>query len=254
MAAKSVYQIPEKYDLWIGNEWVPSHSSDVLENRSPLTGELLGTVPDANEQDITLAVQSAETAWRGWSDLGARKRANLLLKVADRLVEEAERFAWLETSDTGKPWRESIANVHTAADRLRYFAGVSRAFEGSTLPVSKNILSMHLREPLGVVGIMGAWNFPLNMFAGKIAPALAAGNSVVYKSPEPTPITTFELARLMGDILPPGVVNVVTGVGERAGASLVAHPDVRKISLTGSVETGPIVMASAARTTKRGDP
>ncbi|MBZ0217358.1 MAG: aldehyde dehydrogenase family protein [Fimbriimonadaceae bacterium] len=237
--------------MFIGNEWVKSSGDKVLKNYSPLTGELLCTVPDANEIDVAKAVKVAREAWQGWFELGSRKRANLLLEVADRLVSEVERFAWLETTDTGKPWRESIANVHTAADRIRYYAGATRSFEGNTLPVGSNILSMDLREPLGVVGIMGAWNFPLNMFAGKIAPALAVGNAVVYKSPEPTPVTTFELARLMGDILPAGVINVITGSGATAGTSLVAHPDVRKISLTGSSETGPIVMANAAKTTKR---
>lgn len=251
MPRDNAFPIPEAYDLWIGNEWVPSTSADVLENRSPLTDEVICTVPDANERDVALAVQAASHAWRGWSEMGARKRANLMLQVADRLVADAERFAWLETTDTGKPWRESVANVHTAADRLRYYAGAVRAFEGSSLPVSKHILSLHLREPLGVVGIMGAWNFPLNMFAGKIAPAIAAGNAIVYKAPEPTPLTTFALAELMGELLPAGVVNVVTGGGATAGAALVAHPDVRKISLTGSVETGRVVMANAAKTTKR---
>lgn len=251
MPRDTAYEIPKAYKLFIGNDWVAPASADTLENRSPLTGEVICTVPDANEIDVATAVQAAKGAWRGWFELGSRKRANLLLEIADRLVADVDRFAWLETTDTGKPWRESVANVHTAADRLRYFAGAARVLEGNTLPVSRNILSMDLREPLGVVGIMGAWNFPLNMFAGKIAPALAVGNAVVYKAPEPTPLTTFELARLMGDLLPPGVINVVTGRGGTAGAALVAHPDVRKISLTGSSRTGPIVMANAARSMKR---
>jgi acyl-CoA reductase-like NAD-dependent aldehyde dehydrogenase len=251
MPRDATYEIPAKYDLFIGNGWVEPSSTDVLESRSPLTDDLLCTVPDANEVDVANAVQAAKAAWRGWFALGARKRANLLLQVADRLEADVDRFAWLETTDTGKPWRESKANVHTAADRLRYFAGVVRGFDGRTQPVGRNILSMDLREPLGVVGIMGAWNFPLNMFAGKIAPALAVGNAVVYKAPEPTPITTFELARLMGEILPPGVINVVSGRGETAGAALVAHSDVRKISLTGSSATGRIVMSNAGKSLKR---
>ena len=245
------YSIPAAYKLYIGNEWVAPNSDAVLESRSPLTGELLCTVPDADEIDVATAVLSAKGAVREWSGMGARKRANLMLKIADRLIEDIERFAWLETTDTGKPWRESIANVHTAADRLRYFAGAVRAFEGHTLPVGKHIMSMDFREPLGVVGIMGAWNFPLNMFAGKIAPAIAVGNTVVYKAPEPTPLTTLELAALIGEILPPGVVNVISGAGGTAGQALVAHPDIRKISLTGSSATGRIVMADAARSLKR---
>ena len=245
------YSIPAAYKLYIGNEWVAPNGDAVLESRSPLTGELLCTVPDADEVDVATAVLSAKGAVREWSGMGARKRANLMLKIANRLIEDIERFAWLETTDTGKPWRESVANVHTAADRLRYFAGAVRAFEGHTLPVGKHIMSMDFREPLGVVGIMGAWNFPLNMFAGKIAPAIAVGNTVVYKAPEPTPLTTLELAALIGDILPAGVVNVISGAGETAGQALVAHPDIRKISLTGSSATGRVVMADAAKSLKK---
>ena len=245
------FSIPAAYKLYIGNEWVVPNGSGVLESRSPLTGELLCTVPDADEVDVAAAVIAAKAAFGQWAGLTARKRSDFMLKIADRLVDEVERFAWLETTDTGKPWRESVANVHTAADRLRYFAGAVRAFEGNTLPVGRNIMSMDFREPLGVVGIMGAWNFPLNMFAGKIAPALAVGNTVIYKAPEPTPLTTLELAAAIGEILPPGVVNVVTGGGKTAGRALVAHPDIRKISLTGSSATGRIVMADAARSLKK---
>lgn len=245
------YPIPAQYRLYIGNEWVAPNGPAVLESRSPLTGELLCTVPDADAVDMATAAVAAKAAFGQWSGLTARKRSDLMLKIADRLVGEVERFAWLETTDTGKPWRESVANVHTAADRIRYFAGAVRAFEGNTLPVGRHIVSMDFREPLGVVGIMGAWNFPLNMFAGKIAPALAVGNTVIYKAPEPTPLTTLELAAAIGEILPPGVVNVVTGGGETAGRALVAHPDIRKISLTGSSATGRIVMADAARSLKK---
>lgn len=245
------FPIPAQYRLYIGNEWVAPNGTAVLQSRSPLTGELLCTVPDADEVDMATAVIAAGDAFDRWAGLTARKRSDLMLKIADRLVGDVERFAWLETTDTGKPWRESVANVHTAADRIRYFAGAVRAFEGNTLPVGRHIMSMDFREPLGVVGIMGAWNFPLNMFAGKIAPALAVGNTVVYKAPEPTPLTTLELAALIGEILPPGVVNVVTGGGETAGRALVAHPDIRKISLTGSSATGRTVMADAARSLKK---
>ncbi|HEX7007119.1 MAG TPA: aldehyde dehydrogenase family protein [Alphaproteobacteria bacterium] len=244
------YPIPAHYDLFIGNEWRSPQSAAVLESMSPLTGDLLCTVPDADERDVAAAVAAAKAAWTGWNRIGPRKRQALLLEVADRLEADAERFAWLETTDSGKPWRESYANVHTAVDRIRYYAGAVRAFEGRTLPVGGDIISLDFREPLGVVGIIGAWNFPLNMFAGKIAPAIATGNAIVYKPGEPTPITTLELARIMGEILPAGVVNVVTGRGETTGAALVGHPDVRKISLTGSVETGRAVMQAAGRTAK----
>lgn len=249
------FAIPSAYELYIDGRFRPAAGSAAGAARltavSPLTGAALTTVPDAGAADIDAAVAAARAAFPAWSAAGPRRRQALLNRVADRLVAEVERFAWLETANTGKPWRESVANVHTAADRLRYYAGACRALEGRTLPVGGSVLSLDFREPLGVVGILGAWNFPLNMFAGKIAPALATGNAVVYKPAEPTPITTLELARLMGEILPPGIVNVVTGGGETAGAAMVAHPAIRKISLTGSVETGKRVMAEAARTMKQ---
>jgi len=245
------YAIEKEYGLYIGGKFVAPASNARLDSVSPLTGEVLCTVPDANAADVDAAVKSARAAQPGWFEAGPRKRQSLLMKAADRLAAEAERFAWLETSDTGKPWRESLANIHTAADRIRYYAGACRALEGNTLPVGGSILSMDFREPLGVIGILGAWNFPINMFAGKIAPAIATGNAVVYKPAEPTPITTLEFARLLGEVLPPGIVNVVTGNGETAGAAIVAHPGIRKISITGAVETGKRVMADAGKTVKQ---
>jgi acyl-CoA reductase-like NAD-dependent aldehyde dehydrogenase len=245
------HQIPKSYDLFINNQWHQSSSNRVLESRSPLTGEVLCTVPDASERDVVEAVMAARAAWPAWYRLGPRKRAEAILKLADRLMAEIDRLAWLETSDTGKPLRESHANVLTAADRLRYFAGATRALEGQTMPVGGDIFSFDIREPLGVVGIIGAWNFPLNMFVGKIAPAIAVGNAVVYKPSEPTPITTLEFARLIADYLPAGIVNVLTGRGETTGVSIVAHPDIRKISMTGSSATGRAVMAGSAPSTKQ---
>jgi acyl-CoA reductase-like NAD-dependent aldehyde dehydrogenase len=244
------YQIQDRYDLFINNEWVQSSSNAMLEARSPLTGDLLCTIPDATERDVVDAVMAAKAAWPVWHRAGAKKRAEAITKLADRLQAEADRFAWLETANTGKPWRESKANVLTAVDRLRYYAGVSRALEGRTLS-SGNILSFDYREPLGIVGIIGAWNFPINMFLGKIAPAIAVGNAVIYKPAEPTPVTTMELAKLIADCLPPGIVNILTGGGETTGLSLVSHPDIRKISLTGSTATGRAVMAAAAPSTKQ---
>jgi acyl-CoA reductase-like NAD-dependent aldehyde dehydrogenase len=245
------YDIARDYDLFINNEWHRSSSNAVLEVRSPLTDELLCTVPNASERDVVEAVIAAKAAWPAWHGLGVRKRADAIFALADRLMQESERIAWLETANTGKPWRESKANVSTAADRLRYFASVARALEGSMLPDSGNILSYDIREPLGVVGVIGAWNFPLNMFVGKIAPAIATGNAVVYKPADTTPITTLEIARLIAETLPPGVVNVVTGSGEAAGQAIASHPDIRKISLTGSVATGRAVMAAAAASGKQ---
>lgn len=248
--AHKSYEIATSYELFINNEWHRSSANKVIEVASPLTGALLCTVPEASERDVVEAVMAAKAAWPAWYRMGARKRAKAINMLADRLTGEAERFAWLETANCGKPWRESYANVLTAADRLRYFASVARGLEGNAMP-GANVLSYDIREPLGVVGIIGAWNFPLNMFAGKIAPAIATGNAVVYKPAELTPITTLELARLAIDVLPPGVINVVTGSGRGAGEAIVSHPDIRKISLTGSVRTGRAAMAAAAPSGKQ---
>ena len=218
---------------------------------SPLTGDLLTVVPDATPEDVDAAVAAAQRAFPAWSAVPPRKRQQLLDAAADRILADSERIAWMETANTGKPIRESRANVTTAADRLRYYAGACRVFEGTLLPVSKDVLSLDQRAPLGVVGIIGAWNFPLNMFVGKIAPALAAGNTVVYKPADLTPITTLEIAALMGDVLPPGVVNVVTGAGATTGSAMVDHPGIRMISVTGSTETGRRVMRGSAQSLKR---
>ena len=245
------FPIQDTYQLYIGGDWQTSASGETREILSPLTGEKICRVSEANEFDVSAAVMSGKAAWPNWFMSGPRKRQAALMQAADRILEEAERFAWLETQNTGKPWRESLANVRTAVDRLRYYAGAIRVLEGNLQQVSSDVLSMNMREPLGVIGIIGAWNFPLNMFLGKIAPALAAGNAVVYKPAEHTPLSTLELARLLGEVLPAGLVNVVTGPGRTTGDALVNHPDIRKITITGSVETGRLVMAAAATSTKQ---
>lgn len=245
------FPVPESYDLFVDNAALQSASGDTLTCVSPINGEILTVVPDANEEDVDKAVQAARRALPAWSQTPARKRQKLLDAFADILVANVDRIAWLETVNTGKPWRESRANVLTAADRLRYYAGACRALEGSSLPVSRSVISLGERTPLGVIGIIGAWNFPLNMFVGKIAPALATGNTIVYKPAETTPITTLEIAALAAEIFPPGVINIVTGAGETTGAAMAQHPGIRKISLTGSTDTGRIVMKLASSTLKR---
>jgi acyl-CoA reductase-like NAD-dependent aldehyde dehydrogenase len=245
------YSIPAAYDLFIDNQPHKAVSVERLTCVSPLTGQVLTTVPDAGAADVDAAVQAAARAFPKWSETPARVRQKLLDAFADELVAEADRIAWLETANTGKPWRESHANVLTAAERLRYYAGTCRALEGGSLPVSRDVISLGERTPLGVIGIIGAWNFPLNMFVGKLAPAIATGNTVVYKPADATPITTLEIAAIAARVLPPGVINVVTGRGESTGAALVAHPGVRKITVTGSTETGRRVMQGASHTLKR---
>lgn len=245
------FAVQGRYDIHIGGAPREPKSAATLACVSPLTGETISIVPDCGPEDVDGAVAAARGAFGGWSGTPSRKRQQVLDKCADALIANARRIAWLETANTGKPWRESYANVLTAADRLRYYAAASRILEGGALPVSRDVLSLGERVPLGVVGIVGAWNFPLNMFVGKIAPAIAAGNTVVYKPADATPISTLEIAALFADALPPGVVNVVTGTGPTAGAALVANAGVRKISLTGSAGTGRAVMRGAAETLKR---
>ncbi|MAO50213.1 MULTISPECIES: aldehyde dehydrogenase [Alcaligenaceae] len=243
--------IPESYKLFIGGKWQESGSKERLACYSPVSGEQITTVPVANAADVDAAVKNSAQAFPKWSETTAKKRQQMLLDLADKLVEQADRIAWMETANTGKPMRESIANVHTAVDRLRYYAGAVRALEGRVLPVTANITSYDHRVPLGVVGIIGAWNFPLNMFLGKIAPVIAAGNCVVYKPADATPVTTLEIAAIISEVLPPGVVNVVTGTGAVTGEAMLAHPAIRMISVTGSSETGRKVMKGVANTMKR---
>ena len=245
------YEIAAELGHFIDGRRQDSASAGHMECVSPLTGEVLTVAADGDAEDVDLAVDAASRALPAWRALPARKRQALLDAAADSLVAQVDRIAWLETTNTGKPWRESRANVLTAADRLRYYAAACRIFEGTALPVSGEVLSLGLRTPLGVVGIIGAWNFPLNMFVGKIAPALAAGNTIVYKPADLTPITTLAIAELFADIFPPGVLNVVTGCGAGVGAAMVAHPHIRKISVTGSTETGRRVMSGGAATLKR---
>lgn len=245
------HEVRGLFDHFIGGQWSRSTSAARMDCISPLTQELLTQVPEANEEDVSAAVSAAARAQPAWADTPVKKRQAALEAAADLLVGDVERIADLETANTGKPIRESRANVLTAADRLRYYAGACRVFEGSMQPVTRDITSYNQRVPLGVVGIIGAWNFPLNMFVGKIAPAIASGNTVVYKPADTTPVTTLEIAALFGQVLPAGVVNVVTGTGPGAGAALVSHPDVRKISVTGSTATGRRVMAAASDTVKR---
>lgn len=246
------YSIPKTYKLFINNEWVPSTGSNLISVRSPISGEELTNIPVANQRDVDRAVSTAyQTFHSSWCHVPARKRQELLLALADRVVEDAQRIAWLETANTGKAIRESHANVLTAADRLRFFASACRLVSGDSFPVNKNTLSIDHRSPIGVIGLVGAWNFPLNMFLGKIAPALAAGNTVVYKPADATPITTLEICSMIAEIFPPGVINVVTGDGPSTGQALIEHGRVGMVSLTGSTATGKQVMQAASKSIKK---
>ena len=240
--------------LWIGGEWSAAASGATFATYNPSTGAELTQVASADAADIDRAVAAARQAFAdpAWSRMDAADRGALLWRIADGIAARADELARIETLDNGKPLREAQIDIATAVDAFRYYAGWATKLEGETIPVRGNVLNYTLREPLGVVGAIVPWNFPLVMAAWKVAPALACGNTMVLKPAEQTPLSALELASIAQEAgLPPGVLNVVTGFGETAGASLVAHPDVDKIAFTGSTEVGRHIMREAAATLKK---
>jgi len=233
--------------LYVGGEWVDSDSGETFSTVDPTTGDALAEVQSGNAADIDRAVRAA---WRGydryWSDFDPADRQSVLLEIADRIEARAEEFARLDTLDNGKPIGEARTDVELAVDHYRYFGGALRVHEGRTPPSRADQHVETIREPYGVVGQIIPWNFPLLMAAWKLAPALAAGNAVVLKPAEQTPLSVLELVREVDDLIPDGVVNVVTGYGTQAGAPLVRHADVPKLAFTGSTEVGRGVMKEAA--------
>ena len=239
--------VPEELGLYIDGEFVDSGSGDTFETRDPTTGAVLAEVPAGDGADIDRAVAAASDAFEGeWGDAGPTERQRLLESIAEAIESERGAFARLDSLDNGKPIRESKADAYLAAEHFRYFAGVVRAAEGETVPTDGPRQVLTVREPYGVVGQIIPWNFPLLMCAWKLAPALAAGNTVVLKPAEQTPLSALKLMADIDDVLPDGVVNVVTGFGPEAGAPLTEHPDVRKLAFTGSTAVGKQVMEAAA--------
>lgn len=240
--------IDAKYDLLINGEWVPAEGGETFETFNPATGEKLADCANASPADIDRAVEAARAAFPAWSKTAPAERANLLLKVADLIEANAERLAMAETLDNGKPIRETtLVDVPLSVDHFRYFAGCLRAEEGSAVMIDENTLSIVVNEPVGVVGQVIPWNFPLLMGAWKIAPALAAGNTLVIKSSSTTPVSLFELGKLLNLVLPAGVVNIISGRGSRAGQAMLDHPGFDKLAFTGSTEVGYKVAEAAAK-------
>jgi aldehyde dehydrogenase (NAD+) len=241
--------------LWIDNEWTDAVSGAVIEDLNPATGSLVAEVQAADADDVDRAVRSARAACAtsGWSRMNPHKRSTLLWTLADLIEANADELARLETTDNGKPFFESRqVDLPSVVENFRYFAGLADKIHGETIPVAGPFLNYTLREPLGVVGCIVPWNFPLSLAAWKVAPALACGNAVVLKPAEETPLTALRLGELAAQAgFPEGVLNVVPGFGETAGAALVAHPDVDAIAFTGSTAVGKIVMRSAADTLKK---
>jgi acyl-CoA reductase-like NAD-dependent aldehyde dehydrogenase len=241
--------------LWIGGEWADAVSGETFPTENPATGEVLAQVAAGSAADIDRAVASARAGFRdpAWRRMSPHRRAELLWALSDRIAANAEELARLETLDNGKPLFESRdVDLPSVVENFRYFAGIADKIHGETIPVPGPFLNYTLREPLGVVGSIVPWNFPLSLAAWKVAPALACGNTVVLKPAEQTPLSALRLGELAAEAgFPPGVLNVVPGFGETAGAALVRHPGVDAISFTGSTEVGRTVMREAAATLKK---
>ncbi len=240
--------------LWIGGEWSAAVGGATFATYNPSTGAVLTEVAAAGAHDVDRAVAAARQAFAdpAWARMDAADRGTILWRIADGIAARADELARLETLDNGKPLREAQIDIATAVDAFRYYAGWASKLQGETIPVRGNVLNYTLREPLGVVGAIIPWNFPLVMAAWKLAPAIACGNAVVLKPAEQTPLTALELAAIAHEAgLPAGILNVVPGLGETAGAALVAHPDVDKIAFTGSTEVGKRIMREAAGTLKK---
>src|SRR6478609_717864 len=240
---------------FIGGQWIPAQSGKTFDTLDPSTEEVIASVAEGDAADIDLAVKAARKQFDGgeWSKMDARDRGRLMNKLADLIEEEAAELAALETLDNGKPIRDSrAADLPLTIDCLRYFAGWADKLHGQTIPVRGNYFTYTRREPVGVVGQIIPWNFPMLMVAWKWGPALAAGNTIVMKPAEQTPLTCLRMAKLAQEAgIPDGVINVVPGYGPTAGASIVKHRGVDKIAFTGEHRTAQIIMTDAAQTLKR---
>ena len=255
-AMQSIFLQQQPVKMLIGGQWVESASGKVFETYNPSTGDVLAKVAEGDSEDINRAVVAARKAFESgpWPKLTPSQRGRLLWKLADLIEKNAEELAQLETLDNGKPIKYSRAgDVPMTADHFRYFAGWATKLEGDTIPVSiPNMFTYTLREPVGVVGQIIPWNFPLQMASWKLAPALACGNTVILKPAEQTPLTALRLGELICEAgFPDGVVNIVPGFGETAGATLAAHPDVDKIAFTGSTEVGKKILHASIDNLKK---
>ena len=237
----------KEYKLLIGGQWVEAENHETFETHNPANNELLAVCANASAGDVDKAVNAAQKAFETWSKTSPQERSALLLKAADLIDAHAKELAEIETRDNGKPLRETtLVDVPLSSDHFRYFAGCLRAEEGSAVMIDDNTLSIVVHEPIGVVGQIIPWNFPLLMAAWKIAPALAAGNTLVIKPSSTTPLSILYLGKLLNEILPAGVVNIITGRGAQSGQAMLDHPGFAKLAFTGSTEVGYSVAKAAA--------
>ncbi len=241
--------------LFIGGEWQNATSSATFETINPATGEVLTSVAEAGDADVDRAVAAARVAFESeeWGGLSGRARGRLLYRMADAIEAAADELARLESMDNGKPMREArMFDINGAVECFRYYAGWADKIEGEVLPIPGPYFNYTRREPVGVCAQIIPWNYPFQMAAWKVAPALACGNTIILKPAEQTPLTALELARLSLEVgIPSGVLNVLTGHGETTGAALVRHPGVDKVAFTGSTEVGKLIQREAASTLKR---
>src|SRR5690554_3383236 len=245
--ADSIVSVQPRYGNFIGGEWKAPVKGEYFKNVSPVTGQAFCEIPRSTAEDIELALDAAHAAKDAWARTSVQERSNTLLKIADRLEANLEQIAVAETWDNGKAVRETLAaDVPLAIDHFRYFAGCIRAQEGSIGEIDENTVAYHFHEPLGVVGQIIPWNFPLLMAAWKIAPALAAGNCIVLKPAEQTPWSILKLMETIQDLLPPGVLNIVNGFGAEAGQALATSKRIAKIAFTGSTPVGSHILKCAA--------
>ena len=243
------YNVPfrARYGNYIGGKWVEPVGGEYFENVTPVTGQVLCEVPRSRAADVEKALDAAHQAKKAWARTSTTERSNILLKIAQRIEDNLELLAHAETWDNGKPIRETMgADIPLTADHFRYFAGAIRAQEGGISQIDAETVAYHYHEPLGVVGQIIPWNFPILMAAWKLAPALAAGNCVVLKPAEQTPVSSLMLMEIIGDLLPAGVLNVVNGYGREVGKELATNPRINKVAFTGSTVTGRMIMQYAS--------
>ncbi len=239
--------IRPQYDNFIGGKWVAPVQGRYFDNISPINGQIVCTVARSSAEDVELALDAAHAAREAWGRTSATERARVLLRIADKMEEKLDLLAMVETIDNGKPIRETTAaDLPLGIDHFRYFAGCIRAQEGGISEIDHDTIAYHFHEPLGVVGQIIPWNFPLLMAIWKLAPALAAGNCVVLKPAEQTPMAIMVLMDILADIIPPGVVNVVNGFGVEAGKPLAQNKRIAKIAFTGETTTGRLIMQYAS--------
>jgi aldehyde dehydrogenase len=244
----SLVSVQDRYGNFIGGEFVPPSKGQYFENPSPVNGQTFTEIARSTSEDIELALDAAHGAKLSWGRTSAAERALILNKIADRIEANLEMLGVCETWENGKPIRESLAaDLPLAVDHFRYFAGAIRAQEGSLSEIDSDTIAYHFHEPLGVVGQIIPWNFPILMAVWKLAPALAAGNCVVIKPAEQTPWSLLKVMELIADLLPPGVVNVVNGFGVEAGKPLASSSRIAKIAFTGETTTGRLIMQYASQ-------